>query len=91
MILKDVVHEYVPKNLLNRKKSGFEVPIDFWLKGELSFVLDEILHPGSMKNLEFFNESFIKKLVSDYKSNKLKDYTIIWRLVQFKMWYDKWM
>lgn len=91
MILKDVVHDYVPRNLLNRKKSGFEVPIDFWLRGELSYVLDEILQPRNMKNLEFFNESFVKKLVSDYKSNKLKDYTIIWRLVQFKMWYDKWM
>lgn len=34
-ILKDIAYDYLPKELLNRPKQGFAVPIDKWLRGSL--------------------------------------------------------
>lgn len=34
-LLKDIVHKYIPKNIMDRKKMGFSVPIAEWFKDEL--------------------------------------------------------
>ena len=40
MILKDIVHKYIPKELMDRPKSGFTSPINSWLKTDLKYLLD---------------------------------------------------
>jgi asparagine synthase (glutamine-hydrolysing) len=86
-LLKQITHKYLPKEMMERPKMGFGVPIEKWLKNELKDYVEDYLS-------EKYNEIFdgkeltrIKKLFFDGKMN----YQIIWNLLMFQMWYKKWM
>lgn len=90
-ILKDIVHKYVPQKLLDRPKTGFEIPINDWLKNDLSYLIDNYLNQEIIESSKIFSYQYVNKLKNDFKLDLLDDPTIIWKLLQFQMWYKKWM
>jgi asparagine synthase (glutamine-hydrolysing) len=90
-ILKDIVHQYIPQEMMDRPKAGFSVPIYDWLKGDLSYILDLHLNKDAIDETGIFNTEFVLKIVEDFKNSKLPDETIIWKLLMFQMWFAKWM
>jgi asparagine synthase (glutamine-hydrolysing) len=90
-ILKDIVHEYVPKEMMDRPKSGFSLPIYSWLRDDLSYLLDEYLSERELKASGFFNVPFLIDQVELFRKNKLHYSPFIWKLLMFQMWYKKWM
>lgn len=86
-LLKQITHKYLPKEIMERPKMGFGVPIEKWLKNELRPYLEEYFS-SSYENI--FNSTElvrIKKLFYDEKIN----YQIVWNLLMFQIWYKKWM
>lgn len=91
MILKDIVHKYVSKDLLDRPKAGFSLPIYAWLRGDLSSLLYDNLKKEKINETGLFNSGYVDTLIDKFTKGKLYDDVVIWRLIQFQMWYDKWM
>jgi len=90
-ILKDIVHEYIPKELMNHPKAGFSLPIYSWLNGDLSFLIDEYLNEKAITESGLFNVSFVIQQVKLFKVNKLHYKPLIWKILMFQMWYSRWM
>ncbi|WP_445718786.1 asparagine synthase (glutamine-hydrolyzing) [Flavobacterium sp.] len=90
-ILKDIVHDYVPKSMMDRPKTGFSLPIYNWLRGDLSYLIDEYLSPEALSQSGLFDVFWVTEQVNLFKSNKLHYQPFIWKLLMFQMWYDKWM
>lgn len=90
-ILKDIVHKHVPKTMLDRPKSGFSLPIYTWLRGDLKYLIEEFLSESELEKSNLFNVSYVLKMKDLFMENKLFNQDIIWRLLQFQMWYKKWM
>lgn len=90
-ILKDIVHEYVPEQMMNRPKAGFSLPIYSWLRNELSYLIDEHLSEKALAESDLFNVEFVTHLVTLFKSNKLYYSPLIWKLLMFQMWHKRWM
>ena len=90
-ILKEIVHQYIPKELMDRPKMGFAIPIENWLTIDLR---DKVLYYLDSKRINdqgIFNTKTIEKLKSDFYSGK-KEYALkIWYLLMFQIWYEKWM
>jgi asparagine synthase (glutamine-hydrolysing) len=91
MILKDIVYEYVPKDLLDRPKSGFSVPIISWFQNDLAYLVEEYLGPKAIARTDMFNYSFVQQLKQGLYNGNIFSPTIIWKLIQFQMWYNKWL
>jgi asparagine synthase (glutamine-hydrolysing) len=90
-ILKDIVHEYIPKELVNRPKAGFSLPIYKWLTGDLSYLIDGYLNEKSINESNLFNSDFVIRQVNLFKKNRFYYKPIIWKLLMFQMWYFRWM
>jgi len=90
-ILRKILYKYVPKNLLDRPKQGFEIPIDNWLKNDLRGVLEKYLSEDNIKKQGIFDEEYIKKSLNKYLSGKADFAYKFWFLLVFQMWYEKWM
>lgn len=88
-ILRDILKESVPEEIVYAPKRGFEVPIMHWLKTDLSYLIDKYLSLEYVREVGFFNEDIVVYLVNEFKARKLRDETVIWRLLQFHMWYSK--
>jgi asparagine synthase (glutamine-hydrolysing) len=90
-ILKDIVHKYVDKDIMDRPKMGFDLPIYKWLREDLSYLIDEFLSPKCVKEYGCFNAEQVSKIVTSFRAGTLRYESIIWRLIHFQMWYKRWM
>lgn len=94
-ILKDIVWDLLPKELLDRPKSGFEVPIDQWLRNELCNDLIMYSRAEYLENQGVFIPKATENLVDRYLRDEVnqgrgqKINTIIWAFFVFQMWYNK--
>lgn len=90
-ILKDILYKYVPKKIMDRPKSGFTIPIDRWLKTDLNFLIEEYLSVDFVIETNMFNVEYVEILKKKFYNETLYDSSIIWKLIQFQMWYKTWM
>lgn len=91
MILKDIVHKYVPKAMLDRPKKGFEVPVLKWLRNDLAYLLNDYLSPEAISRSGVFDAAFVSKLRSNFLKGNVDDPFLIWKILQFQMWHEKWI
>src|SRR5690606_5816516 len=79
-ILKDIVHEYVPKEMMERPKTGFSIPITDWLKSDLSYLIDDFLSKDAIEKSNIFNVKSVLVLVKVFKTrNSIYD-GLIWKI-----------
>ena len=90
-ILRDITHKYIPSEIMERPKVGFDLPVFDYLNKELSYLVEEYLSDSSIKESQIFNPVFISQIVSKFKEGTLLYKTVIWRVLMFQMWYAKWM
>lgn len=93
-ILKAIAKDILPKEISNRRKHGFNVPIDYWFENTLKDKL-KILLKNSNHNL--YKKEYIYELLTTLNENKssFKSRNIIaqklWTVLVFEMWYEKYM
>jgi asparagine synthase (glutamine-hydrolysing) len=90
-ILRKLLYKYVPREILERPKQGFGIPIDSWLKRDLNVILREYLSEKTIKTQGIFDEKYIKESLDGYLSGKPDSAYKFWFLLVFQMWYEKWM
>jgi asparagine synthase (glutamine-hydrolysing) len=89
-LLKEIVHDYVPKSLLDRPKMGFAIPIETWLQNELKPLVDNYLTAERINNGGFFHWDEIAFLKTSFYAGR-KEYGVkLWYLLTFEMWLEKW-
>jgi asparagine synthase (glutamine-hydrolysing) len=89
--LRQIVHKYVPRQMMERPKMGFGIPIADWLKNELKAFVDEATDTAFLEQQGLFNVKEVKELCRQFYNGKEQLHTKIWYLLMFQMWYKKWM
>ncbi|HEX6335268.1 MAG TPA: asparagine synthase (glutamine-hydrolyzing) [Flavisolibacter sp.] len=90
-ILKQIVHKYLPKEMMERPKMGFAIPVEQWLSGELRPLANEHFSRERLQAHGLFNVPEVEKLVTDFYSGRKEKYLKVWYLLMFQMWYQRWM
>lgn len=97
-ILKDIAHDYIPKELLDRPKKGFSVPLDKWMRGPLKEQLMDYTDMDYLKKQGLFDEQYVNTFVRSYLANgdggpaTGKNYSkICWPFYVFQQWYNYYM
>jgi len=90
-ILKEIVHKYIPKELMDRPKMGFAIPIENWLMNDLKEKVYYYLDEDKVKQQHIFESDVVQKMKMDFYSGKKEYANKIWYLLMFQMWYEKWI
>jgi len=90
-ILKEIVHQHIPKSLLDRPKMGFAVPIAKWLQTDLRDLVEEQLSSSRIVQQGIFQPTFVKQLKDDFYNGKKELDTKLWYMLMFQLWHSKWM
>lgn len=89
-LLKRLMAGKLPDKIINRSKQGFGVPLAKWFKNELKpFVLD-VLGRERIVAGGLFNYNYIEKILDEHFSGQKDNRKIIWTLISFELWRDKW-
>lgn len=93
-ILKDIAYDYIPRELLDRPKVGFGVPLDKWLRGPLKERLLCYADTALLERQNLFNKSYIQKTIKRYLETGDRgpatgeNYSgLIWSFFVFQQWY----
>ncbi len=90
-ILKEIVHQYIPKEMIDRPKMGFAIPIATWMQNELKNHVAEYLSESKIKAQGIFHWEAISELKNKFFAGKKELDSKLWYLLMFQMWYDRWM
>ncbi len=89
-MLKDIAHQYIPRELMDRPKMGFAIPIGKWLQGPLKEMVEEYCSSAALTEHGLFNVKEIRKIIDRFYSGKLEYDYKVWYILMFQMWYKKW-
>ena len=85
-ILRDILYKHVPKELIERPKQGFGVPLEEWIRGPLKETFyDSISEQNLGHNL--INNNTVKKMLDDHISGKRNWQNQLWAIYSFQNWY----
>lgn len=85
-ILRDVLYRYVPKELMERPKKGFSIPLHRWLKEPgLREWAEELLDEATLERQGFLCVGTVRKIWSDYIEKDIWR-PQIWYILMFQQW-----
>lgn len=97
-ILKEIVYDYIPKELLERPKRGFSVPLDKWMRGPLKEQLLAYTEEDFLKKQGLFDAKATSEFVRNYlltgdggPSSGRNFSRICWAFYIFEQWYEYYM
>jgi asparagine synthase (glutamine-hydrolysing) len=90
-LLKKIVHDYVPKEMMERPKMGFGVPVFAWLRNDLRYYAEEFMNDASFEKHGLFKMDGVKHIIHRFYKGDRNYNSLFWYLLMFQMWYKKWM
>lgn len=87
-LLRQVLYKHVPKNLIDRPKMGFGIPLDTWLRGPLRDWAESLLNLDRLNNEGFLNPVPIRKKWHEHLSGKRNWQYHLWDILMFQSWLE---
>lgn len=85
-ILKEVLYQYVPKELLDRPKMGFSIPIGQWLRGPLKDWAEDLLTTDALTATDVFNPPYVRKIWLQHQSLQVNWEYHLWDIINLQAW-----
>lgn len=86
-ILKDILYRHVPKELLDRPKKGFSVPLARWLEtGHTAEWAKELLENNRLAQDGIFDKRVLKNIRARFEKGRANP-QIIWEILMAEQWY----
>jgi asparagine synthase (glutamine-hydrolysing) len=90
-LLKQIVHKYIPRELMERPKRPFIAPLMVWFREDLKEQLRYYLSEKSLSVSGVFSPAPIIQLRDEYLAGKKVNYQKLWQVLIFQLWYDRWI
>ena len=86
-ILKDVLYRYVPKEMMERPKKGFSVPLERWLStGEIHKWAWDILTGSRLVRDGILDRSYVDAIIHSFEAKRVNK-TLLWNVIVLEQWY----
>jgi asparagine synthase (glutamine-hydrolysing) len=85
-LLKELLYDYAPKQLFDRPKWGFSVPLAKWLRNELHYLLDKYLNEEVIMECGLVDYVSTHTLIHKFERGDNTLYNRIWALVLLHRW-----
>jgi asparagine synthase (glutamine-hydrolysing) len=88
-ILRRLLERYVPGELLDRPKMGFGVPLDHWLRSDLSEWCEHLLDEQRLRDQGFLVPSAVRSLWQEHHSGRANHQHELWTILMFQEWLSR--
>lgn len=88
-LLRQLLYQYVPRELIERPKKGFSVPMSDWLRGPLRDWAEELLSPQKLKQQGFLNAELVLKKWQEHRDCKQNWHYYLWDILMFQAWLEE--
>jgi asparagine synthase (glutamine-hydrolysing) len=88
-ILRQVVRNRIPPEILDRPKRGFTIPVTNWFRDELQGYLRSVLATERVAKTGLFNTNVVERLIQEHVDRRHNHHARLWALVTFMVWNDE--
>ena len=88
-LLKEVLYDYVPKEIFNRPKQGFSIPLNKWLKTDLKYLVDKYTTEEIILKYNVVNYTSVKKLKENFFNGMDYLYNRLWLIILLHWWLEE--
>ncbi|WP_455153276.1 asparagine synthase (glutamine-hydrolyzing) [Bradyrhizobium cenepequi] len=89
-LLRQVLYRHVPKDLVERPKMGFAVPLGEWLRGPLRQWAENLLSEKRLGETDFFEVAIVRRHWDQHLSGKHNWQYLLWDVLMFEAWRERW-
>lgn len=86
-ILRRVMANRLPAEVLNKPKQGFSIPLKNWLRGPLKPMMIDLLSETCIRQRGYFQPSTVKRLISEHLAGRANHSHRLWGLMVLEMWH----
>lgn len=87
-VLRNILYKHVPKNLIERPKAGFGIPLGSWLRGPLKPWVEELINPDRLEREGYLEPVLVTTIWNEHLSGR-RDWSFrIWSVVIFQQWLE---
>jgi len=90
-LLKEIVHDKIPIELMKRPKKGFDIPLGSYLRNELKDYSKESFNYGRKKFSEFIDFNEADKLWSEHLNLNDENSNLLWNLISLFSWHEQYL
>ena len=90
-ILHRILNRYVPREIVERPKMGFAIPVRNWLRGQLREWADSLLDPGQLRNDGYLDAATVRTWWDAYLRGDDRWHYPLWAVLMFQGWRDQWL
>ena len=87
-LLRQVLDRYVPRELIDRPKQGFGIPLDTWLRGPLREWAEELLDERRLRREGYLHPAPIREKWGEHLSGRRNWQYWLWNVLMFQSWLD---
>ncbi|MDB4147074.1 asparagine synthase (glutamine-hydrolyzing) [Amylibacter sp.] len=88
--LRQVLYQHVPREMIERPKAGFAIPIGIWLRGPLRDWAEELLSHKRLAKEGFFDPDIVRQTWAEHLSGRRDWATRLWAILMFQAWHAQW-
>ncbi len=90
-ILKSALEPLLPRDVLYRRKMGFGVPIDQWLRTELKDLAYDTLLSTAATRRGLFRPEYVRSILDEHCNGVRLHHTRLWALLMLELWFRMWI
>ncbi len=88
LILKELLYNYIPKELVEKPKKGFAIPIDEWLRGPLRDWAEAQVSEERLSFEGYFKKDLIRKTWESHLEGSANNGSRLWSILMFQSWLE---